>query len=219
MSQGLPKGAPPHFTLGPAVVVLAAGASTRMGEPKARLRWGTRSFLAACVDAAYALTNCPALAATPRLLVVGGAVDLRTDCEALEVGYVHNFGWQDGPLSSLQCALGSLGPGPVAVLTVDRPHLRLTTLHSLRDAVIAEPTQIWQPRFAGMRGHPIVWPASLRAELLGLERRGSPRSLLARPEVAALRRSIEVEDPAVLDNLDRPEDLARLGPPPAAAKR
>ena len=37
-----------------------------------------------------------------------------------------------------------------------------------------------------------------------------PRDVLARPAVTALRRTLEVDDPAVLDNLDRPEDLARL---------
>jgi CTP:molybdopterin cytidylyltransferase MocA len=54
----------------------------------------------------------------------------------------------------------------------------------------------------------VIWPAALVPELLALAPDATPRDLLARrPE---LRRTLTVDDPAVLDNLDTPADLSRL---------
>lgn len=190
-----------------AAVVLAAGASSRMGRPKALLRWRGRPFVRHAVEQARAAGASP-------VVVVEGAVALP---EAALGGAlrVRNEAWAEGPLGSLQAGLRALLDGArveqgVLVLTVDRPHLRASTLRALAEAAAREPEAIWQPRTQERRGHPIVYPADLVPALVELVPPQTPRTLLARPSVAARRRSIDVEDPAVLDNLDRPEDLARL---------
>lgn len=189
-----------------AAVVLAAGASTRMGRPKALLRWRGRPF------AWHVLQQAHAAGAEP-VIVVEGAVALPR--EAVQgATVVRNEAWADGPLGSLQVGLRALreagAEGPVLVLTVDRPHLRAETLRALAEAVAAEPRAIWQPRIGGRRGHPIVYPADLVPALLELQPPRTPRTLLAEPEIATRRRQIDVDDPAVLDNLDAPQDLERL---------
>lgn len=191
-------------------LILAAGQSRRMGRAKAQISWRGRSFLA------HVLAAAAEAGATERL-VVGGALDLSEPARALGADYRDNTNWREGPTTSLQLGLASLGPGPVLVLSVDRPHLRAATLHALAAAVARDPTRIWQPAQAGRRGHPIVWPAALREALLALRPGQSPRDLYARPELAVLRTSVPVDDPAIFDNLDRPEDLARLNPPPDPA--
>lgn len=207
-----------------AAVVLAAGASTRMGRPKALLRWRGRPFVQHALDQARA-------AGAQRVVVVQGAVALPDDLLG-GAQRVHNAAWAEGPLGSLQAGLRVLldssgsgfgsGPGSgsasgvaaapfgALVLTVDRPHVHPDTLRALAAAAAAEPEALWQPRRGAARGHPIVYPADLLPALVALRPPQTPRTLLARPEVAARRRQIEVDDPAVLDNLDRPEDLARL---------
>ncbi len=191
-------------------VVLAAGASRRMGHPKAHARWGGKTFLACCTDAGRA-------AGATAIVVVGGALKLGDEARALGVAYHHNAGWDRGPLSSLQAGLAELdlrmGPGPTLVLSIDRPHLRLETLRRLSAAVADAPDSIWQPAVGGRRGHPIVWPADLCAALCQLPPTATPRHLLARPEIAARRRSVAVADPAIHENLDTPSDVA------AAARR
>jgi molybdenum cofactor cytidylyltransferase len=115
-----------------------------------------------------------------------------------------------GQLSSLQRGLAALAESTgVLVLTVDRPHLRPTTVIALVAAFRAAPAYaLWQPEYAGRRGHPLIWPAALLPALRRPAADGDPRALLR--EHAALRRGLAVDDPAILDNLDRPEDLARL---------
>lgn len=185
----------------PAAIVLAAGASTRMGRPKALLRHGERSFVACAVDLAAAAGCAP-------IVVVTGAQAI---AEPLAATLVHNATWPMGQLSSLQRGLAAIAtgePSGVLVLTVDRPHLRPTTIAALVAAFCAAPGCIWQPEHAGQRGHPLIWPATLLPALRALPPGGDPRPLLR--EHASSRRSLAVDDPATLDNLDRPEDLARL---------
>jgi CTP:molybdopterin cytidylyltransferase MocA len=187
-------------TPAPAAVVLAAGASTRMGRPKALLEHHGRSFVACAVDLAARAGCAP-------IVVVTGAQEL--DGLGLAARLVHNENWQRGQLSSLQTGLAALeDPAGVLVLTVDRPHLRATTVVTLVAAFRTAPQFSWQPAHAGRRGHPVIYPRSLLPMLAALPTSADPRELLRAHE--ALRHTIAVDDPAVHDNLDRPEDLARL---------
>ncbi len=182
-----------------AAVVLAAGASTRMGRPKALLKLHGRSFVGCAVDLAVAAGCAP-------IAVVTGAIDLPDEPGTLRV---HNPDWPLGQLGSLQRGLAALGdPTGVLVLTVDRPHLRPDTVVALVAAFRGAPDCLWQPEHRGRRGHPQIYPAALLPALAALPPDASPRDLIAGH--AALRRTLAVDDPAVLDNLDRPEDLARL---------
>lgn len=188
-----------------AAVVLAAGASTRMGEPKALLRWRGRAFLTHVVEGARAAGCSP-------VVVVEGAVELPADVVG-DATRVENEAWREGQLSSLQRGIRAAqnhDPSAVLVLTVDRPHIQVSTLVALVAAHREEPRTIWQPAFEGRRGHPILYPSDLVPALLDLGRGDSPRVLLGRPEVAARRKTVDVDDRAVLENLDRPEDLERL---------
>lgn len=185
-------------------VVLAAGASTRMGRPKGALRWGGRTLVEIAIEQARAAR------AEPRVIVLG-AHALPTP--AGERAVQHDA-WSEGPLSSLQAglrALDSLGPlDGLLVLTVDRPRVRAETLFALREAFERAPGQVWQPRHDGRRGHPLIWPAVAIERLRQLAPTDSRRVLLTGPDALA-RAFLEVADPGVLDNVDRPEDLVRLG--------
>lgn len=190
-----------------AAVVLAAGASTRMGTPKQLLETDGRSFVRAVIELARAAECAP-------VVVVRGAVALPP--EALR-GVVarENPNWHKGQLSSLQVGLAALAdagvqPSGVLVLTVDRPHVRPATARLLVRAHERFPKAILQPEHEGRRGHPILYPAAVIPALRALPDSNSPRQLLALPAVARMRRGVAVDDPAVLDNIDTPEDLARL---------
>ncbi len=186
-----------------AAVVLAAGASTRMGRPKALIEWRGRPF----VDHVVGLAEAGGCAPT---IVVTGAVELPGDATR-GARCVHNSRWQAGQFSSIQAgAAATRGDAAVLLLTVDRPHIRPDTVVALVEAWRAEPTGIWQPRLGDRRGHPLIVPPDVVAAVANAAAEATLRDVLAEPAFVARRRQLPCEDPAVLDNLDRPADLARL---------
>ncbi|MCB9750383.1 MAG: nucleotidyltransferase family protein [Myxococcales bacterium] len=193
----------------PAAIVLAAGASSRMGQAKALLRWRGESFLRRTIWLAEQAGCAP-------IVVVEGAAALPAE-ELGGAALARNETWSNGQFSSLRCGLAWLARHATPehgalVLTVDRPHVRADTVRELLAAHRRAPRGIYQPAHAGRRGHPILFPSFLRTVLLALPAHGdnSPRVLFRLPEVGALRRSVAVDDPAVLENIDTPEDYRRL---------
>ncbi len=188
-----------------AAVVLAAGASTRMGRPKALIEWRGRPFFVHCVQRASAVGCDP-------VVVVWGATALPpTDGVTL----VENVGWSAGPLSSLQAGLRAVlrsDAAGVLVMTVDRPHVSTHTLRALVDAHRRTPDVVVQPRVGEASGHPIIHPRSIAEAVLELDPTDTVRAVLGTAEVRRSRRRVAVDDLAVLDNLDTPQDLSRLPP-------
>lgn len=189
-------------------LILAGGESRRMGAlgPKAALTLGGRSFLACGVHLLRAGGCDPILAVdgAHRILEAHAGVDL----------LVHNPEWRRGPLSSLQIGVASLGPVPVdgvVVHRVEQPAVDPRVIADLIAAWQAEPDAIWQPSVDGRSGHPVLWPRAAFEAIAALDSdRHTARDLLRSPAWAAHRRKLPVEDPGVLDNVDTPDDLARL---------
>jgi len=186
-----------------AAVILAAGASTRMGRPKALIEWQGRPFFVHCAERAAAVGCAP-------IVAVWGAVPLP---EADGVRCVENSQWERGPLSSLQCGIRAVmesGVSGVLVMTVDRPHVAVKTLRALVDAHRAQPGAVVQPRLGDASGHPVVHPTSVMTEILELSPEDTVRTVLGRTSIRDSRVRVPVDDAAVLDNLDTPADLDRL---------
>lgn len=175
-----------------------------MGQCKPLVRWRGRTFVEHVVRLA-------AGAGIGEIVVVQGAWPLRVEW-VKPARLVDNPAWTNGPLSSLQAGLRSLRSrfDAILVLSVDRPHLQPEAIGALLEAHRRDPSAVWQPRHAGRRGHPILYPADVAHALLGLSPTDSARTLLARPEIQARRAVVDVDDPAVLDNIDTPADVARL---------
>jgi molybdenum cofactor cytidylyltransferase len=93
---------------------------------------------------------------------------------------------------------------------VDLPHVRLTTVERLLDSYRQDGAPVVVPAFGARRGHPVLWDASLFAELLtSVEAaRSGARAVLQAHRAAA--RVVPVDDPAVVDSLNTPEDYQRL---------
>ena len=186
-------------------IVLAAGGSTRMGRPKAALRIANQSFVARCIRLATPCRRC---------FVVQGAAELSSLVNPSEATLVHNDGWADGPLTSLQLGLRHAATevpdlSGVLVLTVDRPHIHPSTVAALLKAHVHHPHRFVAPQYGERRGHPVIWPRAAFDALLALGPSQTPRQLLTGPH-AMPRSTVVVDDPAVLDNIDTPDDLAAL---------
>jgi len=189
-------------------VVLAGGRSARMGSPKALLDFRGQPFAVRILEALEALE------VKTRVVVVGpDAPRIQPALAGHECMIVENTDVDGGPIASLRAALRALQPvQPSAVLAwpVDLPHVRVTTVERLIETYRRDPAPAVVPTFAERRGHPVLWGAALFEELLTSDaatRHGARAVLHAH---AAEIVPVAVDDPAVIDDLNTPEDYERL---------
>lgn len=193
------------------VVILAAGASTRMGTCKLLLPWGEKTILTHILDQwrrAGAAQVAPVI--DPSNQPLRNAL---TDAGLSPYEWIENPSPQLGMFSSSQQA--SRWRGWLSTLTHwiislgDQPHIQMSTLRLLLDSARKNPTRICQPALHGQTAHPIILPAH---DFRALAQNDVPdlRSYIRRREAFRLR--VPVEDTAVSRDLDTPQDYARWKP-------
>lgn len=189
-------------------VVLAAGRSARMGSPKALLDFRGLPFAVRILEALEALE------VKTRVVVVGpDAPRIRPALAGHHCMIVENPEPETGPIASLRAALRALQPlQPSAVLVwpVDLPHVRVATVERLIETHRRSDAPAVVPTFAERRGHPVIWGSALFDELLespAATQEGA-RAVLHKHATEVV--SVPVDDPAVIDEVNTPEDYERL---------
>ena len=189
-------------------VVLAAGRSARMGSPKALLDFLGLPFVVRILQALEALE------VKTRVVVLGpDAPRIQPVLADHDCMIVENPDPETGPIASLRGALRALQPlQPSAVLVwpVDLPHMRVATVERILETHRRTGAKVIVPTFAERRGHPVIWGAALFAELLESPEatREGARVVLHKHEKEVV--SVGVDDPAVIDELNTPDDYERL---------
>ena len=194
--------------MGLAGIVLAAGASERMGRPKALLDFRGRPFAVRILEALEALDL------KSRVVVLGpDAARVRPSLATHECVIVENPDVTGEAIGSLRAALAALEPiRPSGILAwpVDLPHVRVATLERLLEAHRRTGAPAVVPSFADQRGQPVIWDQALFAELAtsaAATRDGAGAVLAAHARDLV---TVAVNDPAVIDDLNTPEDYERL---------
>jgi len=191
------------------VVLLAAGASTRLGQPKQLLRlpaFGDETLL----DHMVAIAR--ASGAAPIFVVLGAhAEEIILDCELLGCSLVRNPAWAAGMASSLRAGIAAaLENTPAAagamVMVCDQPGLSAEHLGSLLDAHRSDTNRIVASRYSGRTGVPAIFPCGLFPALLALRGDQGARVLLQQSEAAVYA----IDFPGGELDLDSLEDLHRL---------
>jgi len=189
-------------------VLLAAGASQRMGRPKAFLEVSGTTFLQRAV-AILASGECS------RVVVVcppSESAHFATFVDTSTCSAIENPEPQRGMLSSLALGLAAL-PDHVThamVTLVDTPLISQETAQLLAGECRQHPDSILVPHAGGIPGHPVVYPRAHWEPLVGWVGPGGARGYLSK--VAHLVRAIEVADEGILRDFDSPEDLRSMGP-------
>ncbi len=187
-------------------VILAAGQSKRMGRSKQLLPWADTTVLGQTIHHVQD-------SAVHDILVVAGheAAAVMEIASAAGVLAVINEQYAQGEmLSSLQTAVKKLKPQIAAVLVMlaDQPMIHPETITRLLEAYWQGQGTLIAPTYQGRRGNPVLIDRRHFAELLTLPPGSAPRDLLKQYEVAL----VAVNSPAVLQDIDSPQDYARLKP-------
>ena len=187
-----------------AAIVLAAGESTRMGQPKALLPWGGVPLVRHQVDL---LAAQPAI---DRLIaVVGNLLDeVRDALQDTPARVVANPRFREGRATSLAAGARALEGSPTGVLivNVDQP-LAADLLNPLIAAWRNAPDALWRPSYQGRGGHPLIVPADVVPELQQVrETTQGLRAVVTRHRRRL--RSVPVESELAVLNLNTPADYA-----------
>jgi molybdenum cofactor cytidylyltransferase len=185
------------------VLILAAGASTRLGQPKQLVKLGGRPVLHRVV------ANAVSLAGHAVTVVIGAHAREMTHLLAHSpASVIVNRGWEEGMGSSLRFGVAALPPACDAVLVLlgDQVAVTLDDLKRLASAWQGEESMIAASVYEGHIGVPAILPRICFSELAELRGDQGARKILERNTY----RLVRVLMPNAALDLDTPQDLVAL---------
>lgn len=184
-------------------LLLAAGGSSRLGQPKQLCVWQGQTLVERAADVLLPLC--------------GGGVTVVTGAESAAVervlgqrrlNIVENRGWQSGMAGSLASGVASAaeaGADGVLVMLCDQPLITFDDLARLADAWKNHPVSPAAASYSGVIGVPAIIPLNLLLIADLSEAEGGARGLLRHREDV---RAVDMPNAAL--DIDTPTDLQTL---------
>jgi molybdenum cofactor cytidylyltransferase len=189
-------------------IILAAGESKRMGQPKMLLPWGETTVLG------QVLSVLKSAGVEDVVTVTGG---FREQVEALAKMHgsriIFNEEYAGNEmLSSIQCGLRAMKAEAQAALIClgDQPQVQERSVRGVRELFENGKSRLVVPSYQMRRGHPWLVARPLWDELLKMMSPQSPRDFLN--AYAKEIEYVEVDNPSILQDLDTPEDYLKFKP-------
>ena len=193
------------------IIVLAAGASSRMGEPKQLLRFEGETLLTRAVRAALETPYRPVV------VVLGACADaLRAEVEASDALVVVNEAWAEGMSSSIRSGLSALEASTrdeieaAVMLLCDQPFITGDIILQLVDAYRARRALLvaseYEVRGERTRGAPALFSRTLFPELMELRGAEGAKRIITRYVADAAF----IVVPAAAFDVDTPDDYRAL---------
>ena len=151
------------------IIILAAGASTRLGQPKQLLAYQGKSLIRHIAEAAI---RCQC---QPVVVVLGANVaTIEPHLINLDIHIVYNQQWSTGMASSIRCglnAMGAIAPDMEAIVLVlcDQPFVSSNLINQLVARYQTTNSLIVASEYAGILGVPALFHKTLFLELALLE--------------------------------------------------
>jgi len=186
-----------------AAVILSAGASSRMGRPKALIPFRESTFLEHLLQ----VSRHPKVGVT-RVVLGSAGNEIRSLAKLDPTVVVINPVWEQGQLSSIVAALLSLSDTPtdgMLLCPVDHPLVTASLIAKLVEMFYSSGKPIVLPTFNGRRGHPVIFSSTLYTELLN-----APADQGARAVVWAHAADVEevpTEEEGILLNINSADML------------
>ncbi|GAA5126361.1 nucleotidyltransferase family protein [Luteolibacter yonseiensis] len=185
------------------IVIIAAGESRRLGQPKQLVLWKSIPLIRHVARVALEASLGP-------VTVVLGAVDeeCRSALQGLPVRVVRNPDWASGMGGSIAMGVTSLMESKLSdiiVMLCDQPLISADHLRNLEEESRRTGYGIVATRSAGVNGPPVLFPSSFFVQLRTLRGNQGARSLLHAAPLLSW-----VPCPAAACDLDTPGDLLEL---------
>jgi molybdenum cofactor cytidylyltransferase len=190
-----------------AALILAAGQSKRMGQPKMLLPWGETTVLGQVVN------TFKAAGVEDLLVITGGAKEQVETLVGDSARTIFNPDFAEGEmLSSIQAGLAEVKPEVEAVLVGlgDQPQVQERSVRLVVEEYTKSGASLVVPSYQKRRGHPWLVTRPHWDEILRMSPSETLRDFLNRH--ANEIRYVEVNDPGILKDLDTPEDYLKSKP-------
>jgi molybdenum cofactor cytidylyltransferase len=187
------------------IIILAAGSSSRLGQPKQLLDFNGKTLLETAIDAAQKSL------AQFCVLVLGANSNLISERVGhLKVDQVINENWENGMASSMQKGLKYLmeksAPDQVILMLSDQPFVDSNIINSLIKNKINTHSEIIACRYNGTFGVPVLFTKKYFPELLSLNgNEGAKKLVMAHQDDL-----LTIEFPLGAIDIDTMEDYQRL---------
>lgn len=186
-------------------IVLAAGESSRYGQPKQLLDWKGEPFVRAVARTALQAGLSP-------VVVVTGAnrEQVESSVNDLDVSTIYNEQWKTGQASSIRTGLDALAiahkAGGAIFLLADQPQLTTSVLRALVEKHAEGLYPIVAPMVIDRRANPVLFDQTTFPDLLTLEGDIGGRAIFHKHRVEYL----PWHDDRLLLDVDTPEMYQRL---------
>lgn len=188
------------------IIILAAGASTRMGQPKQLLSVPHTSLLRQTVEAALG-SQCQEV-----VVILGAhAESIRPTIAQLPIQIVENTQWVEGIGSSIRAGVQAIQTlskliDATIITTCDQPFLTSELFNQLIEAYRTSLKPIIACEYAGTVGIPALFDVRFFSELLSLQGdRGAKKLLMAHQDEVGC-----VPFPEGAIDLDTPEQVTQF---------
>ena len=188
------------------IIVLAAGASVRLGEPKQLLKCSGKTLLRRAVETALA-SVC-----RPVVVVLGANVEkIKSEIEGLSLEIVLADDWASGMSASIHAGLKKLlkvepALSAVVLMLCDQPFVTTETIERLIEAHEKTKMPIIACEYENTIGAPALFARALFGELLNLQGEAGAKAVIKKHE----KEIAKIIAPEAAFDVDTPEDQLRL---------
>lgn len=189
-------------------IILAAGQSKRMGQPKMLLPWGNTTVLGKVIET---IQNA---GVEDILVVTGGArIEVEKIAAQYKVRVSHNENFENGEmLESIQLGIREQITQSKGVLIClgDQPQVKERSVRIVCEMFLTQKSSIVVPSYQMRRGHPWLVASELWGEILQMHAPESMRGFLNKHADEIFY--IEHDSPDILQDLDTPDDYLKYKP-------
>lgn len=188
------------------ILILAAGNSSRLGEPKQLLTYKNNSLLANVVGQASLISET-------KILVVTGAKKelIQPILVGMNVEFIENPQWETGMGSSIAVGTTAILENcssleSIIITVCDQPHVSASTFHSLIEAFNKENKGMVASRYENTFGTPVLFGATYFDVLKELKGHEGAKKILQQN----LSDTIYIDFPRGIVDIDTKEDYQNL---------